>query len=186
MQIERFSIDGPFAFTNTRFADERGYFEETFNSTKLQAEGLPQLQWMQDNESHSILPYTLRGLHFQLQPMAQAKIIRVLQGRIFDVAVNLIPGSAHFAQWVAVELSRENAKVFYVPEGFAHGFLTLEPNTRVAYKASNTYSKVQERCLSWRDTEINIDWPLPKGVSPIVSEKDGTGSNLSKLMPELC
>lgn len=185
MQIEHFDIAGPFAFTPPRFEDARGYFTETFNLSLLKQHGLAETDWVQDNQSLSLERHTLRGLHFQLPPYAQAKIVRVLVGRIFDVAVDLRPHSQTFRKWLAAELSAGDGKQLYVPTGFAHGFLTLEPNTLVAYKVSNVYSKIHDRSLNWADGEIDVAWPLPHGTQPILSEKDKAAPLLKGLIEEL-
>jgi dTDP-4-dehydrorhamnose 3,5-epimerase len=185
MPVERFDIAGPFAFTPPRFEDARGYFTETFNLSQLKQHGLAETDWVQDNQSLSLERHTLRGLHFQLPPFAQAKIVRVVAGRIFDVAVDLRPGSPTFRKWLAVELSAEAGKQLYVPTGFAHGFLTLEPNTLVAYKVSNVYSKFHDRNLNWADGEIGVAWPLAHGTMPALSDKDRNAPMLKDIAREL-
>ncbi|MDP8998116.1 MAG: dTDP-4-dehydrorhamnose 3,5-epimerase [Pseudomonadota bacterium] len=185
MEIERFAIAGPLHFTMPRFGDARGYFTETFNAEKLANEGIAELQWVQDNQSYSTENYTLRGLHFQLPPFAQAKIVRVLSGRIFDVAVDIRPLSETFGKWLSLELIAEKQNQFYIPAGFAHGFLTLTPDVVIAYKVSAPYSRTHDRCLNWADPALAIRWPLPNGMSPKVSEKDENASMLSSLASEL-
>ena len=185
MRIERFGIAGPFAFTAPRHRDARGYFTETFNLALLRQHGLIENNWVQDNQSLSVGLYTLRGLHFQLPPFAQAKIVRVVAGRIFDVAVDLRPRALTYGKWIAVELSSDKGNQLYVPMGFGHGFLTLEPNTAVAYKVSNIYSKTHDRSLNWADTDVAIDWPLPKQATPALSDKDRDAPMLRSLAVEL-
>ena len=185
MDTKSFTISGPLKFVNQRFADERGYFTETFNLSKLQGLGVVESNWVQDNQSYSKEAFTLRGLHFQLPPFAQAKIIRALRGKIFDVAVDLRPASPTFGKWLSAILSADDMNQFYVPTGFAHGFLTLEPDVEVAYKVSNYYSKDHDRSLNWADSCLAIHWPLPAGAKPILSEKDAKAPGLSALKHEL-
>ena len=185
MEVERFAIAGPLHFTMPRFGDARGYFTEVFNAEKLRQQGVSEPAWVQDNQSLSTEKFTLRGLHFQLAPFAQAKIVHVLQGRIFDVAVDIRPGSATFGKWFAVELTAERQNQLYLPGGFAHGFLTLEPDTVIAYKVSNSYSKAHDRSLNWADPALAIAWPVPQGTKPMLSEKDEAAPMLAALQSEL-
>jgi dTDP-4-dehydrorhamnose 3,5-epimerase len=185
LDTKSFTISGPLKFVNQRFADERGHFTETFNLSKLQDLGVVESNWVQDNQSYSKEAFTLRGLHFQLPPFAQAKIIRVLRGKIFDVAVDLRPTSPTFGKWLSATLSAADMNQFYVPTGFAHGFLTLEPHVEVAYKVSNYYSKDHDRSLNWADSCLAIQWPLPVGVKPTLSGKDEEAPCLSVIEREL-
>ena len=185
MEIERFAISGPLHFTMPRFGDARGYFTETFNAEKLAKEGITEPQWVQDNQSYSTENYTLRGLHFQLPPFAQSKIVRVLAGRIFDVVVDIRLSSATYGQWLGVELTAEKQNQLYIPAGFGHGFLTLTPDVVIAYKVSATYSGAHDRSLNWADPALAIRWPLPRGMSPKLSEKDENAPTLSSLESEL-
>ena len=185
MEIERFAISGPVHFTMPRFGDARGYFTETFNADKLRKEGIAEPQWVQDNQSYSAENYTLRGLHFQLPPFSQAKIMRVLSGRIFDVSVDIRPSSKTFGKWLGVELTAEKQNQIYVPSGFAHGFLTLSPDVVITYKVSAAYSPAHDRSLNWDDPVLNINWPLPKGTYPKLSEKDEKAPLLLNLAHEL-
>jgi len=181
VDIRRFDIEGPLELTPPRFADARGYFSETFNLAKAREAGVAESEWVQDNQSLSAAAFTLRGLHFQVPPFAQAKIVRVLKGRIFDVAVDLRRTSPTFGKWIGVELSAEKFNQLYVPQGFAHGFLTLEPDVLVAYKVSALYSKAHDRSLNWGDKSIGISWPLPAGAKPVLSEKDEGSPMLADL-----
>lgn len=140
------------------FGDERGYFYESFNA-KLFAEmtGV-EVDFLQDNHSKSSKG-VLRGLHYQLPPMAQGKLVRVVSGEVFDVAVDIRRQSKTFGQWVGVILSAENKRQFWIPEGFAHGFLTLSDTAEFLYKTTNYYSKQHERSIIWNDTDLNISWP---------------------------
>ena len=185
MEIERFDISGPLHFTMPRFGDARGYFTEIFNAEKLKAEGIAEPQWVQDNQSFSVENYTLRGLHFQLPPCAQAKIVRVLSGSIFDVTVDIRPSSNTFGKWLGVELTAANQNQLYIPAGFAHGFLTLTPDAVIAYKVSAAYSREHDRSLHWGDPALAIGWPLPHGAIPKLSEKDEKAPNLAGLIHEL-
>ena len=185
METERFTVAGPVHFIMQRFGDARGYFTETFNVEKLMAEGVTERQWVQDNQSYSSERFTLRGLHFQLPPFAQAKIIRVLAGQIFDVAVDLRPSSATYRQWLAAELSAEKQNQLYIPSGFAHGFLSLTPDAVIAYKVSRPYSKAHERSLNWADPAIAIAWPLPAAAQPVLSDKDKQAPLIAAIEHEL-
>jgi dTDP-4-dehydrorhamnose 3,5-epimerase len=159
------------------FTDERGWFFESFNEARfaaaLQALGLPAPRpFVQDNHSCSKVG-VLRGLHHQVTPHAQGKLIRVVQGRAFDVAVDVRRGSANFGHWVGVELSAANHRQLWIPEGFAHGFLALQDNTQVVYKTTDIYAKTCERSVLWSDPALGISWPaLPGGTAPTLADKD--------------
>ncbi|NVD39793.1 dTDP-4-dehydrorhamnose 3,5-epimerase [Ensifer sp. HO-A22] len=163
-----------------RFGDARGWFAEVYSETTFQGYGITE-RFVQDNHSLSIVQYTLRGLHFQTEPFAQAKLVRCVRGSIFDVAVDLRSKSPTFGQWVGAELSAENGNQLYIPVGFAHGFLTLEPMTEVVYKVSNVYSPACDCGLKWDDPAVGVIWPLPKGASPILSDKDQRQPPLSEI-----
>ena len=143
--------------------DSRGYFIETFNKKFLD------IDFVQDNYSVSLLKHTIRGLHFQVSPSAQGKLVRVVQGSILDVAVDIRMSSAYFGQYVSQLLSKVGRQQLYIPQGFAHGFCTLEDNTEVAYKVSNYYCREDERGIFWNDPFINIKWPTK---DPILSDRD--------------
>lgn len=164
--------------TPRRFGDTRGFFAETWQRERFRAAGIED-NWMQDNQSFSAERYVLRGLHLQVSPAAQAKLVRVLRGSIFDVAVDVRPRSPSFGRWVSCVLSAEDFNQLYVPVGFAHGFLTLEPGVEVLYKVSAPYTPSCERGINWRDKDIAIDWPLPPGESPLLSSKDVTAMSLA-------
>ena len=185
MQIDKFEIDGPFTFVPQHFEDSRGHFCETFNLAKLQEVGVHESSWVQDNQSLSVNAYTLRGMHFQLPPFAQAKIIRVLQGRIYDVVVDIRSGSKTYGKWLGVELDAKHARQLYLPTGFAHGFLTLEAECVVAYKVSTFFSKTHDRSLLWSDADVGIIWPLPPKSIPVLSDKDAMAPPFNKLKLEL-
>lgn len=150
------------------FEDSRGYFLESYNSETFKNSGIDTI-FVQDNQSFSSKG-TLRGLHFQNAPYAQVKLVRVITGSIIDVAVDIRKGSKTYGEYYSVELSGENKKTLYIPDGFAHGFLTLEDNTIVQYKCSNVYNKESEGGIMWNDPDINIDWGLID--EPTISDKD--------------
>jgi dTDP-4-dehydrorhamnose 3,5-epimerase len=164
-----------------RFKDSRGWFTETWNANKLAELGV-NCDFCQDNQSYSKSKGTLRGLHFQAPPFAQAKLVRCLQGRIFDVAVDIRRSSPTFGQWYGVELSAENGRQLFIPTGYAHGFVTLEGDCMIAYKVDAYYSGPHEGGLAWNDPTIGIDWPI-KG-DPNLSEKDADLPALPQLAIE--
>lgn len=185
MDIKRFDIEGPLELTAPRFSDDRGFFSETFNLSILQQSGILVPDWVQDNQSFSEHAYTLRGLHFQLAPAGQAKLVRVIRGAIFDVAVDVRRNSKSFGQWIGTTLTAEKMNQLYVPEGFAHGFLTLETKVEVFYKVSGFYSKPDDRSVLWNDPALQITWPLPIGTNPHLSTKDESAPVLSKILDQL-
>ena len=154
-----------------RHGDARGWFSETWSRLGFAARGID-LDFVQDNHSLSRPAWTLRGLHFQTPPHAQAKLVRCLRGRIFDVAVDVRAGSPTFGEWVSAELSAENGQQLFVSAGFAHGFVTLESDCEVAYKVSVGYSPQSDGGLRWDDPAMGIAWPLSVGVTPKLSPKD--------------
>lgn len=154
-----------------RYADDRGWFVETYNEAAFAQLGVTG-PFVQDNHSLSRAAFTLRGLHFQRPPHAQVKLVRCIRGRIFDVAVDLRAQSPTFGRWIGVELSAEAGNQLYIPSGFAHGFVTLEPDCEVVYKCSDFYAPAYDAGIRWDDPEIGIDWPIPAGVDPQLSPKD--------------
>lgn len=150
------------------FEDNRGYFMESYNENLLKELGID-IDFKQDNQSLSIPAGTLRGLHYQLNPKAQTKLVRVVKGVIFDVAVDIRKGSSTYGKWVGVILSEYNKRQLLVPKGFAHGFCTLVENTEVFYKVDEYYSKENDRGIYWADPALNIMWPMKKVIT---SEKD--------------
>jgi dTDP-4-dehydrorhamnose 3,5-epimerase len=172
MQGVDFPLAGLLRLVPRRFEDERGYFSETFNSVTFKAATGLETIFVQDNQSLSRNPGTLRGLHCQRPPYAQAKLIRVTRGRIFDVAVDIRKASPTFGQWAATELSAENGAQLFIPRGFLHGFCTLEANTEVQYKVDAFYEPGHEIGVIWNAPEIGIAWPLGN-AEPILSGKDG-------------
>jgi dTDP-4-dehydrorhamnose 3,5-epimerase len=162
-----------------RFEDRRGYFEETYNRQAFAAAGIDD-EFVQDNFSVSVEAGTVRGLHFQTAPFAQAKLVRVGRGRILDVAVDLRRSSPTYGRHVAVELSSRNGLQLLVPVGFAHGFCTLEPDTEVSYKVSAPYSAAHDRGLAWDDPALGIAWPVDARTA-ILSDKDARHPRLADL-----
>ena len=170
MHIENAAIPAVKIVIAKKHGDARGFFSETYNKAAFEAAGV-NLVFVQDNHSLSAAVGTLRGLHFQTPPHAQDKLIRVTRGRIFDVAVDIRRASPTFGGHVATELSAENWRQLLIPVGFAHGFVTLEPDTEVLYKTTSFYAPSHDAGVAWDDPEIGIDWPLPPG-GPVLSEKD--------------
>ncbi len=168
MEIENLSIEGLILIKPQVFADNRGYFFESFNQNKFESQSGIDAQFVQDNESFSNAG-VLRGLHFQNPPNAQGKLIRVIQGSVLDVALDIRRNSPTYGQYYKVVLSGENKYQMYIPDGFAHGFLVLEDNTIFTYKCTNYYNRDSEGCLKWNDPIINIDWGI---TDPVISEKD--------------
>lgn len=152
------------------FADERGYFFESYNEAVFKKNGI-EARFVQDNQSLSNTG-VLRGLHFQAPPFAQGKLVRVITGAVLDVAVDIRKNSSTYGEYVAIELTEENKTMFYIPPGFAHGFLTLRDNTIFSYKCTDTYNKASEGTIQWNDKKINIEWNIS---NPILSEKDLNG-----------
>lgn len=153
-----------------RFGDDRGWFEETWNQKKLEQAGLD-IRFVQDNQSLSRAVGTVRGLHFQAPPFAQAKLVRVAQGRVLDVAVDIRKGSPTYGRWVSAELSAENGAQLFVPRGFAHAFITREPDTVVCYKVDGYYDKASEGGIRFDDPDLAIDWGVDSDKA-VLSDKD--------------
>ena len=167
MEIIKTSIEGLLIIKPDVFKDDRGYFFETYNKERFAKAGLT-MDFVQDNESKSSKG-VLRGLHFQKPPYAQGKLVRVTKGAVMDIAVDLRKDSPTYGKWESVVLTEENKLQFWIPEGFAHGFVTLEDDTIFAYKCTNVYNKESEGSLLWNDPDINIEWNIE---NPILSEKD--------------
>lgn len=179
MQIEKLAIPQVKLLHTKRHEDERGYFCETYNQKLLAQSGID-VEFVQDNLSFSAKAATVRGLHFQCPPFAQAKLVRVQHGAIYDVAVDLRQSSPTFGKYVGVTLSADNGHQLFVPAGFAHGFMTLENHTVVAYKVSSHYAPAYDGGLLWNDPGLGIEWPL-SSATPILSEKDQILPSLSEL-----
>lgn len=175
------TIAGPLLISPRAFGDERGWFFESWNQRKFDEAAGETVVFSQDNHSRSVQG-VLRGLHYQLAPEPQGKLVRASIGEIFDVAVDIRQGSSTFGQWVGAHLSAENKQQLWVPEGFAHGFLTLSPFAEVQYKARGFWNKECERAIVWNDASINIQWPLDQlgGAEVSLSGKDADAASLDQ------
>lgn len=167
MEIIKTNIPDLYIVKPSVFEDHRGYFFESYNKEVFLRNGIDQ-NFVQDNESKS-QKNVLRGLHFQSPPFAQGKLVRVIRGAVLDVAVDIRKSSPTFGQWASIELTQDNKWMYWIPPGFAHGFVTLEDNTTFFYKCTNVYNKASEGSLRWNDPDLNIDWGIK---DPILSEKD--------------
>ena len=154
-----------------RFVDDRGWFAEVYSQAALAKLGIAEV-FVQDNHSLSKPAGTVRGLHFQVPPYAQAKLVRCIRGRIFDVVVDLRSSSPTFGKWTGVELSAETGHQLFIPVGFAHGFATLEPDCEIGYKVTEAYVPNADGGIRWDDADLAIDWHLPHGLKPTLSQKD--------------
>lgn len=170
MEVTESYLKGLFVIKPKVFEDARGYFFESYNANQFKAAGLD-LNFVQDNQSLS-QKGVLRGLHFQNQPHAQGKLVRVITGAVLDVAVDIRKNSPTYGKWYSLELTEENKWMMYIPEGFAHGFATLRDNTIFSYKCTNFYHKAAEDCIIWNDESLGIDWQLDQ---PLLSDKDLLG-----------
>ena len=179
MEFRRLDLDGVILVTPDVWHDERGFFLETHHRDKYAAGGIPET-FVQDNQSFS-RQGVLRGLHAQLQ-FPQGKLVRAITGEIFDVAVDIRPGSPTFGRWVGETLSGENARQLYVPPGFAHGFCVLSETAHVQYKCTDVYHPGDEIGIVWNDPEIGIDWPL---TDPVLNEKDRKAPRLAEIVQRL-
>jgi len=168
MEIKRRKLDGVFEIRLKPHIDSRGFFMRTYDENLFQTEGL-KFNWVQENHSKSGVKDIIRGLHFQLPPYSETKLVRCIKGSVLDVFVDLRDKSKTFGQWDSIELNEENKKMILIPCGFAHGFCTLSAVSEVIYKVDNYYSSESERGLIWNDASLNINWPAQ---SPILSEKD--------------
>ncbi|HDQ44749.1 MAG TPA: dTDP-4-dehydrorhamnose 3,5-epimerase [bacterium] len=164
---QRLEIPDILLISTARFQDARGYFEETYKATEFRRLGIDGC-FVQDNHSHSIHG-VIRGLHYQKQPAAQGKLVRVLQGELFDVAVDIRKGSPTFGKWISVTLTGDDSEMLYIPPGFAHGFCVLSDTVDFMYKCTAEYAFDLDRGIRWDDPEIGIAWPVP---DPVLSEKD--------------
>lgn len=174
---ERLSISDVILIRVRQFSDSRGHFLETFRKADFAALGV-ECDFVQDNQAFSAQPGTIRGLHFQVPPHAQAKLVRVLHGAVYDAAVDLRRGSPTYGKWCGARLSADGGEQIFVPRGFAHGYCTLEPDSVVAYKVDAYYAPQSEAGLIWNDPEIGIDWTIP-AARVLVSEKDSKLASLS-------
>ena len=176
MEVIETKIKGLLIIKPKIFADERGYFFESYNETSFKQNGI-HANFVQDNQSLSNAG-VLRGLHFQAPPYDQGKLVRVINGAVLDIAVDIRKNSPTYGQHISIELNEENKTMFYIPSGFAHGFLTLRDNTIFSYKCTNIYNKASEGCILWNDSNLNIDWNVS---NPILSEKDLIGTPFNDL-----
>lgn len=181
MKVTPQAIPDVLVLEPARFRDDRGFLSEVWKRSALRAAGIA-AEFVQDNHSLSSAAGLLRGLHLQRPPAAQGKLVRVTRGRVLDVSVDLRAGSATFGQHVMVELSAENWRQVWIPRGFAHGFLTLEPDTEVLYKADAEYDRGADVAVAWNDPELRIPWPVPAG-GPTLSDKDRAAPRLAELGP---
>lgn len=170
LEIRPLGLDGVLEVVPKRFDDARGFFVETYNEKRFSEAGID-LHFVQDNHSYSAAAGVLRGLHYQLAPRAQDKLLRVVRGRIFDVAVDMRRSSKTFGKWIALEISAEKGNQILVPKGFAHGFVTLVPDTEVLYKVTDLYSPQHDRSIRFDDPAIGIEWPSVSGGFQL-SDKD--------------
>ena len=178
VEVQPTALDGVLEIYPARHGDDRGFFSETWSKTSFTEVGLDH-DFVQDNHSVSAARGVLRGLHFQLPAAAQGKLVRVSRGVIFDVAVDIRKDSASFGKWVGVELSAGRWNQLFIPQGYAHGFVTLEENSEVQYKVTSPYAPEAERCIRWDDPDIAIDWPIRDGLT--LSDKDRTAPLLREI-----
>jgi len=179
MEAARLDIPEVILLTPKRHEDARGFFVESYNRQVFAGLGID-IDFVQDNHSRSVPAGTIRGLHFQAPPFAQAKLVRVIKGSVYDVAVDIRDGSPTYGQWVGAVLSADNMQQLLVPEGFAHGFCTLEPDTEVIYKVNNYYSAEHDAGLLWNDEALGIDWQLGSNEA-MLSDKDRVQPPLADL-----
>lgn len=170
MNVERLAIPDVLLLTPPRFGDSRGFFSETWNQRRFASLGI-EGPFLQDNHAFSSERHVVRGLHLQIGPNAQGKLVRVVRGAIWDVAVDVRRGSPTYGKHVGAVISADNWSQIWVPAGFLHGYCTLEPNTEVIYKVTGEYDKPAERGVIWNDPDLDIPWPVPAGLA-ILSEKD--------------
>lgn len=183
MEIVRTHLGDVLELSTRRFGDDRGSFEVTFEVGAAGAIGIRE-PFVQDNHSISTPVGTLRGLHLQMAPHAQGKLLRVIRGRIVDVVVDLRPGSPTRGEHAAIELDSDTGRQLWVPRGFAHGFCTLEPNTELVYKVDNAYTPSAERSLAWNDPTLGIDWPVSE-ADVTLAEKDRQGLTYQQIIGEI-
>jgi dTDP-4-dehydrorhamnose 3,5-epimerase len=180
VQITATKLSGVMILTPARFGDARGFFSESWNRKTLAAQGIT-LDFVQDNHSLSAQTGTIRGLHFQSPPHAQAKLVRCGRGCLFDVVVDIRRGSPTYGHWLGEELSDQNGRQMLIPAGFLHGFITRAPDTEIIYKCTDYYAPACDGAVRFDDPDIGIDWGLPAGAAPILSDKDATAPFLRDL-----
>jgi dTDP-4-dehydrorhamnose 3,5-epimerase len=181
MKVERLAIPEVMLVTPPRFGDARGFFSETYNAARFTQAGIPDV-FVQDNHSLSASTGVIRGLHCQIAPHVQGKLVRCVKGAIWDVAVDIRTGSPTYGQHVAAELSAENWQQLWVPGGFLHGFCTLQPDTEVIYKVTDVWNKECERGVIWDDPDLALPWPVAPGAA-VLSEKDAVLPRLAQCDP---
>lgn len=179
MEFRNFDIEGPFEIVPRKIADDRGYFSELFRSDTF-AEHVPNVEFVQENQSLSVRVGTIRGIHFQSPPHAQAKLVRCIAGSIADIAVDLRRGSTTFGRWISIVLSAETNNQFWLPVGFGHGFCSLEPHSIVSYRVTDYYSAADDHGVAWDDPDIAIDWPSIADPQSL-SAKDRVQPSLASL-----
>ncbi|MED1863952.1 dTDP-4-dehydrorhamnose 3,5-epimerase [Fictibacillus nanhaiensis] len=175
MNISKTKIQGILVVEPKLLGDHRGWFMETYSNEKFEEAGIG-LRFIQDNQSFSEVKGTLRGLHYQLNPKAQTKLVRCTRGAIYDVAVDIRKGSPTFGDWFGIELSADNKKQLLIPKGFAHGFMTLTDDVEVQYKVDELYAPECDRGIIWNDSQIGIEWPI--NITPVLSAKDEKAPSL--------
>jgi dTDP-4-dehydrorhamnose 3,5-epimerase len=180
VQITATKLSGVMMLTPARFGDARGFFSESWNRKTIAAQGIT-LDFVQDNHSLSAQIGTIRGLHFQSPPHAQAKLVRCGRGCLFDVVVDIRRGSPTYGHWLGEELSDQNGRQLLIPAGFLHGFITRAPDTEIIYKCTDYYAPACDGAVRFDDPDIGIDWGLPAGVAPVLSDKDATAPLLRDL-----
>ena len=178
MEIKERKLEGVFEITLNPNKDDRGFFMRTFDDAIFRENGINR-KWVQENHSRSEIKGIIRGLHFQLPPYSETKLVRCIRGSVLDVYVDLREGSNTFGKWDSIELSEENKKIIFIPRGFAHGFCTLTDISEVLYKVDNFYTPSSELGLLWNDNDINIKWPVK---SPILSDKDSKNLSLKEFI----
>ena len=179
-QFNRLAIPDIIEIVPPKSGDHRGFFSEVFKRSAFEAEGIA-IDWVQDNQSFSADKGTVRGLHFQAPPFAQDKLIRVIRGAIFDVALDIRKGSPTFGKWVGLELSADRWNQLFIPAGFAHGFMTTAPDTEVMYKVSAPWSREHEHAILWNDPDLAIAWP--DAGEAVLSEKDTVAARFADHVP---
>ena len=180
MNIIETSLVDAFIIEPRVFGDHRGWFMESYNKKAFTEAGID-IDFVQDNRSFSQKKGTLRGLHCQTNPKCQAKLVTCIKGAVMDVIVDIREGSPSYLKWIAVELSEENKKQFYIPQGFAHGFLVLSDVAEFCYKCTDFYHPGDEGGLLWSDPDIGVDWPIPEGMELTISEKDTKWGGIKEL-----
>jgi dTDP-4-dehydrorhamnose 3,5-epimerase len=181
MRIEPLDLQGVLLITPQKFGDSRGFFSETWSAPKLAAQGFHE-NFVQDNHSLSAQPGTVRGLHCQIAPSVQGKLVRVVRGAIWDVAVDIRHGSPTYGKYAAVELSAENWRQLWIPGGFLHGFCTIQPDTEVIYKVTADYDRAAERGVIWNDPDLALPWPV-RPQDAVLSDKDQNQPRLADCEP---